>query len=119
MTRKQTSFHSVIIIIFEFLLLSTNYFDSISLLIGFYFSFSGIILYECTQPTTHDEDELGFILRKIRFLQFPGSFLESKEENILIKRMLSHSPEIRPKAEEVFAVTKRLLDSELKGKKQH
>lgn len=76
----------------------------------------GLILYESTQPTAHDENDLGSILRKIRGHQFPDTFLESRKENILIKKMLSHNPESRPNAEDVFRKIKRLLNRERKGK---
>ena len=76
---------------------------------------AGLILYESTQLTAHDENDLASILRKIRFLQFPDAFLENTEENVLIKQMLSHSPESRPNAEDVLRKIKKVLTRERKS----
>ena len=75
-----------------------------------------MILYESTQPTTHDEDELFFQLRKVRSLQFPNSFIQSLKENILIKQMLSYTPESRPTADVVLKEIKVLLSYGSQGK---
>ena len=78
--------------------------------------YQGLILYESTQPTTHDDDELTSILRKVRSLQFPTSFTLSRKENLLIKKMLSFSPEDRPTADQVFGEIKELLKQNTQGK---
>ena len=75
----------------------------------------GLILFESTQPTTHDDSALSFILTNVRAHKFPETFIASKKENILIKMMLSHTSEDRPTAENVHGEIRKLLLPESKG----
>ena len=81
-----------------------------------YFFYLGLVLFESTQPTPNDNEKLVFLLNKVRKLQFPDSFVEERRENILIKKMLSTSPEGRPTAHEIFDTIRDLTKNDTEGK---
>ena len=76
----------------------------------------GLVLYESTQPTSDDNEKLVFLLNKVRKLQFSDSFIEERRENILIKKMLSISPQGRPTADHVFDIIRDVTKNDTEGK---
>ena len=75
-----------------------------------------MVLFEITQQTPNEGDDLVDVLNNVRQQRFPRTFEPRPKENKLIKSMLSHRPEDRPEIGTVLKQIELLLSNRSQGK---